>query len=755
MGPVDTAGRYFVALESIPWSQVHSYAFIEYERPQFVDARRLKWEFNLDYDKRWEEFSISCKQPLLSGEDVSLRQGATAREAARQFVNRLTSPSNTLLDAKQLETLRELLDWNPELEPDRQFPLVRRMQPARLTSSVVRQHSGFLQQFDWSTFDLPRGLKQALSSGTATSSQCSEALTAIDSSSKKGSRNKRQSKDCETLANIMLEKENKPISMTGTGAGRMTPASSDDLSALVDKAPSPPSDDVLREAPQAKEKKHPSSLTEEEKLSKLEELPPSPKQDPSSLTEEEKIRKLKELPPSPKQDPSSLTEEEKIRKLKELPPSPKQDPSSLTEEEKIRKLKQLPPPPRQDPSPPTERLHQSSKGSILGAPREENIVKLADGIAEKKFSEFMQKLKLRRTILDEKKWTIPQLRAHFKTQSLAKAQLWVGKWGWAPLAIAALPLYIREVVEVFKEERSALEQAAVTTSILPIIGCSVQAASDREQGSAVPASTTLCYVADGLLFTPFAPIGLIVQLFKGIVRMIELQNDVNIRTRHDKGWDSYYQELFNHFASEKWKSKLELAYSSEIAAISFAISEKTGMLEAGKIISLQNATTNEERRQIDHLVSQGELEEGSMKLCDIILRKKYQFERELPGRSWLRRQAINYSNEFVKNHESMAWSLYNEFVSTRTFFTEAQDISYRKAFEDSITPISDRIQSSNAWEKARVKVDGFVQHVKFHAGQVLTIPPGCSCPDDISKLTDIASTDCINELESKSQRLML
>ncbi|KAJ6442891.1 phosphoinositide phosphatase [Purpureocillium lavendulum] len=83
-------------------------------------------------DERWEGFGVRASQPAFTGgegEEEQLERlraaGYDSESAERAYMNELTGPRNTDVDESQREILRELLDWDPVLEPDHEEKLVQ------------------------------------------------------------------------------------------------------------------------------------------------------------------------------------------------------------------------------------------------------------------------------------------------------------------------------------------------------------------------------------------------------------------------------------------------------------------------------------------------------------------------------------------------------------------------------------------------------------------------------------------------------
>ncbi len=173
------------------WSQVQAYAASDGRS----DVTSLEWISNPDYDRRWEQFGASrYSQPIFFPESDWGEQYSRLVSIGgdlflpRRFMNELTNSRNPTFGDEQRLILRQLLDWDPELEPTRDFPLLRRTYSkrlqkrvtflAKLTRSVSSLTTMALQQIDWSGIGLSLSLRMALEGGLPSPSQCAEALRA-------------------------------------------------------------------------------------------------------------------------------------------------------------------------------------------------------------------------------------------------------------------------------------------------------------------------------------------------------------------------------------------------------------------------------------------------------------------------------------------------------------------------------------------------------------------------------------------------
>ncbi|RCI07856.1 hypothetical protein L249_5801 [Ophiocordyceps polyrhachis-furcata BCC 54312] len=176
MVPADEIQTGIMSLGGILWSQVQHLAMVPYVNGSWRDLSHLRWEYNPDFDPRWLAFGISGPQPLLSGLEPLPEGITTRRQLARTYMNELTGPNNPSLSNEQRHTLRELFDWNPETQPNRDFPLIHgNDNPESLASITVRE----IDWRDTEMADTVRRLEHRARAGFATDALCFDILSQL------------------------------------------------------------------------------------------------------------------------------------------------------------------------------------------------------------------------------------------------------------------------------------------------------------------------------------------------------------------------------------------------------------------------------------------------------------------------------------------------------------------------------------------------------------------------------------------------
>ncbi|KHN94414.1 uncharacterized protein MAM_07730 [Metarhizium album ARSEF 1941] len=166
----------------IPWSQVIRFSQLDLSHPgvvgplqtltrndprypAWINSVQLSWMRNAEYDGRWGLYGGTVGIPH---DTFDHPEGTTRVERAREIMNLVTS-SHMIPDPERRQTLRELLDWDADREPDRTFPLLRHAQPLGLGAWT-------LPLVDWSLVQIPEDVRLALASGLANAIQCRAAL---------------------------------------------------------------------------------------------------------------------------------------------------------------------------------------------------------------------------------------------------------------------------------------------------------------------------------------------------------------------------------------------------------------------------------------------------------------------------------------------------------------------------------------------------------------------------------------------------
>ncbi|KAF4511710.1 hypothetical protein G6O67_003482 [Ophiocordyceps sinensis] len=252
------------------------------------------------------------------------------------------------------------------------------------------------------------------------------------------------------------------------------------------------------------------------------------------------------------------------------------------------------------------------------------------------------------------------------------------KAGGGALLAMSVGFWVKNVVEVFKQNTTEMQRAAVVTSIFPFVGCAVQAGArvDSGKSTGLVAGDSVCLVADGLLLTPAWPVGLVLH---------------GARPLFDPEWH-YLEEWAKHRAkakamleSQNLTDNVQSEFAARKLGVLFQGARAAGALRLGAArAAIANATSGEERKQIQnqnstHFVGSEEL---YSEICVQLLERRriLQLQVEQQINEILEKQYAQFDCEF--------WTSY------RSFWTEA-----------------------NGWAYIPSKIDGYLQHIKDRYGR--------------------------------------
>ncbi|KZZ89413.1 Bordetella pertussis toxin A [Moelleriella libera RCEF 2490] len=231
----------------------------------------------------------------------------------------------------------------------------------------------------------------------------------------------------------------------------------------------------------------------------------------------------------------------------------------------------------------------SSTADVAAAPAAEELAAI-DRSAAEEFSSLMVRYGFSVEIPHDSPMELSKLRSQFKdyrqlnpargASSKPPPSKMPGRVAVAALTVTSLPLYLTSVYDSFQSDFSALQKAAVVTSIVPVVGCSVKFVADGSVGPVPVASTAICFVGDALLFTPLAPVGLVLHIFSIIVDGWEKSTLSYVQGQRDIKWEQSLSKILGFISSDEWRANLRRRYTTEVAAILFAQSELNARLDS-------------------------------------------------------------------------------------------------------------------------------------------------------------------------------
>ncbi|PHH78437.1 hypothetical protein CDD80_6844 [Ophiocordyceps camponoti-rufipedis] len=222
-----------------------------------------------------------------------------------------------------------------------------------------------------------------------------------------------------------------------------------------------------------------------------------------------------------------------------------------------------------------------------------------------------------------------RFKGYGKVSAMSRPKMRFLRLSSGVLAVAGLGLYVKSVVDEFSQDTSALDRAAVVTSILPFVGCGVQAVAAQKHGILNVWDTALCVVGDALLLSPAWPVWFLVQGLRYFIGAVtDVLSPRQVRVRRDEAWQAYMSKARNYLQSDNFTSDIETHFKVEMAAVLFAAAEAQGKLIAGRDLFLVNATDQRrlsviERTSETHFSVQEDM-------CATISKKMADLQHDLP-----------------------------------------------------------------------------------------------------------------------------
>lgn len=216
-------------------------------------------------------------------------------------------------------------------------------------------------------------------------------------------------------------------------------------------------------------------------------------------------------------------------------------------------------------------------------------MQLSEKLAREEFTALTAKYGVRALEKHSEKLAVPELYTRFmghaklpSSSAAASALLHhTYKTGKGAMAVAELGLHIRDVVDVFSNDTGAMDWAAVVTSIIPFVGCGVQAEADREHDDFDWIKTGPCVIEDAILLTPLWPMVVVAEAFRLFMDMNLRQFDMNwVQHHRDKAWEAQVNASHAYIHSADFTAVVEAQFLLGATAAAFAASHATARLKA-------------------------------------------------------------------------------------------------------------------------------------------------------------------------------
>ncbi|KAF4580838.1 putative enterotoxin [Ophiocordyceps camponoti-floridani] len=269
-------------------------------------------------------------------------------------------------------------------------------------------------------------------------------------------------------------------------------------------------------------------------------------------------------------------------------------------------------------------------------------------------------------------------RGYGKVSTISRPKMRSLRLSSGVLAVAGLGLYVKSVVDEFSQDTSALDRAAVVTSILPFVGCGLQAVAAQKHGILNIWDTALCVVGDALLLSPAWPVWFLVQGLRYLIGAVtSVLSPRQVRVRRDEAWQAYLRKARNYLQSDNFTSDIETHFKVEMAAVLFAAAEAHGKLIAGRDLFLVNASHQRRLTVIERTLETRIGVQGDM--CEAIVKKMAELQRDLPiilKRS-MREDSEKLNDRFVAQYRPASYYAANSIKLFSTYIRSVHPIPQR------------------------------------------------------------------------------
>ncbi|PHH80290.1 hypothetical protein CDD80_2131 [Ophiocordyceps camponoti-rufipedis] len=307
--------------------------------------------------------------------------------------------------------------------------------------------------------------------------------------------------------------------------------------------------------------------------------------------------------------------------------------------------------------------------------------------------------------------------------------------GLGTFTAATVVIYGYSVYDVFQRDTTMLEQAAVVSSLFPIIGCTAQVAADGESGSLDIlriADFHVCLTADALTLGGLWKIGIPIQVMRilanWIVGIVKFHKSIDKESMHRlrmEGWKRVLQQVEKVLRSDSYKANADLYLDAARAAVLLAASETFAELEAG-VDDLRESlpmATSEVGSVVE--AQRDAISKVQQETCEKLRRSKeelrWALKKEL-GRA-LHNQSLEFDENFV-NKIKTEWQL-------KGFPMPFHQVSrlYREEFAEHLL-------------LALPEVKNLTGIIDEHLGEQWALQPNCSHSDPLPPRTPQRNEDC-------------
>ncbi|ATY61849.1 Heat-labile A chain [Cordyceps militaris] len=355
------------------------------------------------------------------------------------------------------------------------------------------------------------------------------------------------------------------------------------------------------------------------------------------------------------------------------------------------------------------------------SPESPESVELAEKFSEEEFVNLATTRGMVKSLTETLSLSIKDIRTKslgYKplTPQSSSFKLRPGKAIAGAAGVVSVVLWVNGMVDAFTHDTNDLDKAAAVTSIVPFVGCTTNLAAEAWKGGVDSQDTALCYIGDGLLLTPLAPIGIAVHIVRWFISLNKApkvpEKEVFLQHR-DSQWEKFLDEhvytyLYsdNKEASNSKEKSFRVKLNSSLAIQGLAvISEGAQKIGAAKVLA-QNAA-----KASTDATEKAAIEKGSLEAVEsiraavwnetIIRQRAYLLEMPDSLREKAKSSLKPLGEEFNKDYIANTTS-----ISMATHYFEANLSPTNPAAAAAGVPIPDTSPGNLALVEAQLKSIG-------------------------------------------------
>ncbi|RDA95815.1 hypothetical protein CP533_5212 [Ophiocordyceps camponoti-saundersi (nom. inval.)] len=224
-----------------------------------------------------------------------------------------------------------------------------------------------------------------------------------------------------------------------------------------------------------------------------------------------------------------------------------------------------------------------------------------------------------------------------------------------------------EVYRAFSQDSSVLTRVAAVTSCIPVVQCGTEYLADEEEGEGSVVDFAACLVGDILLFTRWAPMGMVINLGRLIGGKMSsgIKEDVELRVKlidveemkqaAKEDWNDMCNNMTAYLESSNFTDIHHDQFLSEIFALEMLATEGLSVLETGYTLLLADSSSDEERERIQRSYAHGATR-LHVRMCDEIDVKKQSLTEETQAtmKEWMRAKALDFEQTFFQEWNATA-----------------------------------------------------------------------------------------------------